>query len=465
MVTPAKKRAPKKRPYTGDYLTQPYAGANYTLQFRVPEHLVGTPPFGNKIVFKKSLGTKDRREALRKRDEFLKSVGFGEPAEERQRARAERSMRPENHYFAALNSVDRSSGDAALMMLADEVSGQLHDEEISDRLREKLEAQRAAIWRLIEDPTGNSELPHEYSLTLGEAVNRLTQEMEKTAKKPKTIAKVHTAFNRYKKYNNGADDPLPAISKPKVRRYWLKLRDEKLAKGTVNTDLGFLGSAFQLAQEEGFVPAAAPNPFRDHKLQGFEAAESRRIFTENEIGALVSYVQEIGDTDVLAAMVIGYYSGMRISELFAATLVEKDGLMVWSVESAKKKKRTIRLVPIQRTQMEALIKLGHWPEAGSRAAFKTSSADALGKRFGRYKRIVLKQLGVKDEATAVFHSFRHGFITALVTAGYHTVQIADLVGHEKSSESTETARTYSQVQPLSKLAEMTNKIPMVQFAK
>jgi hypothetical protein len=123
----------------------------------VPEHLRGIPPFGSKVVFKKSLGTKDRRFALAEKERFLEEVGYHEPARERDRARVEANMRPADHYFEALNSIDASVGQASLIELAGEVQGQLMDPDISQRLRSKLEAQKAAIWKHINAGADNQD--------------------------------------------------------------------------------------------------------------------------------------------------------------------------------------------------------------------------------------------------------------------------------------------------------------------
>lgn len=407
------------------------------------------------MVFKKSLKTKDRRVALALKDEFLKEVGFFEEHEDRERARVEKAMTPADHYFETLSSLD--GDDATLSMLADELGGQLQDPNLSMQSRNKLSAQRQAVWRLYIEGR-ESEEPHPYSLTLSEAISRYISEMAKTGKAPKTIDKVRTAHKRYRAFL-GTDRQLPNITKPMVLRYWRKLRDEDhLAKGTVSTDLGFLGAAFALAQDEGFVAASTPNPFRDQRLGGFPDAGSRQVFSDDQLQAVMREVKRHSDTELLSSIVVGYYSGMRISEIFGARLGEQEGIFGWDVAKGKTRAAK-RFVPIQSPQKETLQALGFWPDVGKSLPFKTKSADALGKRFGRHKKTALKDLSVADEKALVFHSLRHGFITTLYSASYNQLEITDLVGHEKSSQPTETARTYSHGQTLLKLVAMTNAIP------
>ena len=61
------------------------------------------------------------------------------------------------------------------------------------------------------------------------------------------------------------------------------------------------------------------------------------------------------------------------------------------------------------------------------------------------------------------HSFRHGFITALLAAGYNEVEIADLTGHKKSNIGrTEAGKTYFHRQDVSKLKGMVTDIPIIE---
>ena len=101
------------------------------------------------------------------------------------------------------------------------------------------------------------------------------------------------------------------------------------------------------------------------------------------------------------------------------------------------------------------------PKDGDSLQFKATSATNLGKRFGRFKDRVLEDMGQgSDKRHYGHHSFRHGFITALLAAGYNEVQIADLTGHKKSNIGrTEAGKTYFHRQSTVKLYEIIAKIP------
>ena len=57
-----------------------------------------------------------------------------------------------------------------------------------------------------------------------------------------------------------------------------------------------------------------------------------------------------------------------------------------------------------------------------------NSASAVGKRFGRLKRLVLQD---GDSRSKCFHSIRKFVVTTLEQAGISEGIAADLVGHEK----------------------------------
>ena len=99
-------------------------------------------------------------------------------------------------------------------------------------------------------------------------------------------------------------------------------------------------------------------------------------------------------------------------------------------------------------------------------AWQTASGQAIGKRFGRLKIKVLKDLGIMDHATYNFHSLRHTFQTELYAADYNELMVADLVGHAKSGVAkTEAGRTYFGRLPMSKLVEMVDAIPPLSNAQ
>ena len=81
------------------------------------------------------------------------------------------------------------------------------------------------------------------------------------------------------------------------------------------------------------------------------------------------------------------------------------------------------------------------------------------------KNSILEQVGVTDpeqKKEYVHHSFRHGFVTMLIEAGFNELEFADLTGHSKTFLGrTEAGRTYASTAQIEKLEKMIQLIPSV----
>ena len=76
---------------------------------------------------------------------------------------------------------------------------------------------------------------------------------------------------------------------------------------------------------------------------------------------------------------------------------------------------------------------------------------------------VLKQLDANlEKRSYCHHSFRHGFTTMLLEAGYQEIEMADLTGHKRSNKGrTEAGKTYFGRQNITKLVEMVSSISRI----
>jgi integrase len=454
-VVTTPKRRPKVRPYAKDYLTRTKGGV-YTIQRRIPDHLIGTPPFGTRTMFKRTTGTTDLAEARLIRDAVFKQVGFESASDEKARKLAEKGMGRSDFYFEAHNSV---SGTYEELIAQSETLDEYAQDAINPKTEAKYAAQRDALVRkaheTITKPYEMIAVPHRYELTLGEAKTKYKVEMEERELTKKTVAKLETAFNRYIAFA-GSNPLLSDITLPRVRQFVRHLREAGLSASTTSNDLTFLGSAFQFAQEEGFLDPQVTNPFRGHRLSGFAKKIETQRFNEKQILSLLVGCTQ--DSELRAFIYLGYYTGMRLEEAYSAKLVDIDGLRVWDVASEGGKNESApRKVPVGDSLWKALEELGYSPKLDHSVPWKTASAGALGKRFGRLKKRVLKDLGA-DDKPYMYHSFRHGFITQLLEQSYHELEVADLTGHSKSKGSTEAGRTYFKKQLLPKLTTMVNAI-------
>ena len=120
---------------------------------------------------------------------------------------------------------------------------------------------------------------------------------------------------------------------------------------------------------------------------------------------------------------IARFTGMRLSEIGALTsesIEFIDGIACFRVRSdAKTVASANRLIPISKT-LQSLVDLTDLD--------MRNSARAIGKRFGRLKRLVLQG---GDSRSKCFHSIRKFVVTTLEQAGVSEGIAADLVGHEK----------------------------------
>ena len=119
---------------------------------------------------------------------------------------------------------------------------------------------------------------------------------------------------------------------------------------------------------------------------------------------------------------IGRFTGMRLSEigeLSTESIVVESGVRCLRVRpDAKTEASSNRLIPIA-SSLTSCIDLGNLDLRGT--------GNAVGKRFGRLKRRVLKDGSTRQKC---FHSLREFVVTELERAGIAEGVAADLVGHE-----------------------------------
>ncbi len=466
MVTPVSRR-PKKRPYAKDYLTRQPGGGNYVLQFRVPDHLKGLPLIGDRQVFRKSLKTKDRVEAEERRNAFFAKIGFFDEQNEETERRLNRQRSPADHYYHQYNALDHSQSPDSLRRNIDnltELIRDAHEGPETDSSRRNLTmwtAQREAARRVLlekdSSPARQAELPHSYQITLGSAVTRYEAEQNAKGLKPKTVRKLLTAYGRFRVFI-GNDPELPRVRRSVVTAYIRDRASSGLSKATIGNDLSFLAGAFKFAQDEGTIDDGFQNPFKGHSLATLGGKVARATYTLDQVRALLTEAST--DRDLQIGILTAYYTGMRLSEVFTATICALDGVSCWSVaEEGGKTEAATRLIPVHESLRAALIKLDVLPAESKAVEWQTPSDQALGKRFGRLKAVVMPRLGIKDHSPYTFHSFRHGFVTALMSAGYTELEVADLSGHKKSAIGrTEAGRTYFGKQTITKLTKMISVI-------
>jgi integrase len=141
---------------------------------------------------------------------------------------------------------------------------------------------------------------------------------------------------------------------------------------------------------------------------------------------------------------LALFTGARMGELaqLLASDVRKDrGHWIIHVttegDSSKviKTKGSMRVIPIH-PELVRLGFLGFHSECIGSRLFPEIKPDTRGSLAGHYSRLYaryLKRIGVKNDASLNFHSFRHGMADALRRAGYRDEEFGFLLGHTQAT--------------------------------
>ena len=147
---------------------------------------------------------------------------------------------------------------------------------------------------------------------------------------------------------------------------------------------------------------------------------------------------------------------MRISEVYTSKFISIEGVLCFDVASeGGKTEAAPRIIPLHDDLYARLANRYEFAD-GENLNWKSPNAVVLGKRFGHIKNQIIVRFGRGlDTANYGHHSFRHGFITALLQFGFSELEISDLTSHKKSNVGRlEAGRTYFGRQDISKLIKM-----------
>ena len=213
------------------------------------------------------------------------------------------------------------------------------------------------------------------------------------------------------------------------------------------------------ANQEGFLQNLN-NPFREVRIRGLRNKISKLPFSPYILNEIINSDKIINDSDLSQLVWVSYYTGMRISEVFNAKFITLENVLCFDVASEDGKIASAsRIIPLHEDLKEKLGIRYEYAD-GEGLNWLSPNETALGKRFGRIKNQVIENLvGEPDPANYGHHSFRHGFITALMQVQFSEQEIADLTGHEKSNIGrTEAGRTYFARQSVTKLNHMVQSL-------
>jgi integrase len=245
---------------------------------------------------------------------------------------------------------------------------------------------------------------------------------------PKTMDKFDRAVTVFLAGRH--DAPIGLIRSPEVV-LWLDSIKEK-AYGTRKDYLVRLAALFTFARAREHVAEDKRNPFEDHKL-GKNDKKSTQLMTDEQLLKILDAFKK--PIDRLPA-IIARHTGMRLGEVFHATLDTIDGVLCFVVKECKddewtpKTNASIREVPVRDSIKELVLE--QFPD------LNPSKAKAYGNKFGRIKSKVFPD----TQRTLVFHSLRKTFITFALRKGFRTEHVAHVVGHEEGKGNAMTGRTY-----------------------
>lgn len=240
------------------------------------------------------------------------------------------------------------------------------------------------------------------SLTFAASVAAYLSAAERDAIRPKGLYQRRRTYARFAAV---VGDTLLSDVTPEQARAFL---DSMPSNATANRVRSEMNALFKHALPGG------PNPFDGLRRKPAPLSRVTWLpFTVEELRSLFAG-GDLSDP-LYRAMLIGLFSGMRLSEIMTAKVLTEDGVSFFDVREAKSD-AGVRRVPAH----EELARRGVF------GAEWSGSASVLSKRFTRLR----TARGVTGERK-VFHSLRKCFVTALHRADAKADDVALLVGHAR----------------------------------
>ena len=227
----------------------------------------------------------------------------------------------------------------------------------------------------------------------------------------------------------------------------LKPVNERRAVKTMQKAVGFLSEYFEWLRYRGFVSQDLQNPFKDlHFSKQLARPRQYLPLSLDEVLVLRQAAQAADDVLMATYIDIGRFTGMRLSEigeLSTESIVIEGGVKCFRVRpDAKTEASSNRLIPVA-------------PALASCVDLKTldlrGTSNAVGKRFGRLKKLVLEDGSTRQKC---FHSIRKFVVTTLEQGGVAEGIAADLVGHEKPNITYNVYSGGSSIEQLSHAVEV-----------
>jgi len=413
-----------------DHLTKNRRSPNWYLNFRVPETHQHLPEFEGKDVYQVSAQTSDYDEACSFRDAFFtifKLFGYGseEPS-------------PEAYWrhFSGAEELESFEGNDDIVSV----------EEMCER-RESLglpipEPYLSIIQghrnrqRIKDDPLAT--IQHPFPLTLSSLYEGYKAYRGSDFSKASHL-KLQTSVKQLQDYFRKDVIDLSAVTKHQIFGFVQDQEKRGYSASTIRNTLSFLGRIYDYAQLQGLISDERGNPFKDQPVRAKNSGIPRNSIPLQYAQGLFEF-EDRQELRILTGM--GHYTGVRLSEAYSGIIeINGDQVSFRVADDGGKTKAATRQIPLHNHLWEILQDSGMLDLKSGKIRWTAPNSDALGKRFGHFKRRYFESIGV-DDKPYVFHSFRHAFSTYLVNS-FSELKASELTGHDRgSSSATELGRTY-----------------------
>ncbi|MDC3365467.1 hypothetical protein OAV86_05355 [Pseudomonadales bacterium] len=385
-------------------------------------------------IFQRNLNTIDEAEALRLTSELNKILDIDSGTARLQM------------YEGALRIV-REQGEYP-PHVEDALAGSEDDPEAQQAIFKALPAIDQAHFRAAQEVLGGRSRPAEYTATM----RQLHDQWRPAAlriNKEKTVDRAAYALNGF--LGVSKDMPLALITQDYVQSVVDGWVDEgRYQFKTIKNQLQVLGAIVDHAKKRKLIDPKADNPF--HGIEkGKNNSKRTKMMGDDMLREVLTHIED--DEHRLPAL-IARATGMRLEEIFEATIVEEEGITCFLVDETPeyqegpKTEAGYRLVPIRDDLLEA-VRTYH-PCIQNQKAYS--------KRFSRAK------VKVTDEGRRLcFHSLRVSFITKALREGFTEMQVAWLAGHEESKGESMTGSLYHKGYSVAALKEIVEAVPVFEM--
>ena len=335
-----------------------------------------------------------------------------------------------------------------------------HENQKTERLHK---AQLAALDRLkTKEDQKLDPAPHPYNVTIEFCKDELLERYKLYGKSEKQKGKLKTAVKKFLLFFERDDIELTRVTRKYVKRYIEKAVEQKIPYNTLFSELVQLRALWKHAVDEELI-ANLDNPFYGHDLQYLQKPQTRSVYEKELVEQMLEAA--VGRDEIYQLIVLSWYTGARINEIFNCKLEINNGISILSLaEDGGKTEAAKRFVPIHPALSKALQEKGMMPKSGQRFDWSVETSNALEKRFLRFKDKFLASKNLEHRnKELVHHSFRNTFITSLLNQGLSELQVSELTGQSKKTiGQTEAVKTYYRGAGLELKLEHISRLPALQ---